>query len=291
MPGNADLLHESYADCRLCPRNCGVNRLIGKLGYCKESSQLRIASASLHMGEEPPVTGRGGSGTIFVTGCSLGCLFCQNWDISHMGVGHVISERELVDNFLYLQKTGAENINLVTPTHAAPVLLSAIKNARKKGLTIPALWNSSAYETIETLELLDGYIDIWLPDLKTLDKTISSEYFNAPDYPQAAEKAILYMLERAELRQNSRGVLLSGVMIRHLVLPGHLEASREVLRWFAEHGQGRALLSLLTQYTPNRRTYSKHCPGRQISSDERDILRKWLGEFRIKDGFFQGRAL
>jgi putative pyruvate formate lyase activating enzyme len=292
---------QAYSDCRLCPRNCGVNRLAckplaskrlaGKLGYCKESSQLRIASASLHWGEEPPITGKGGSGTIFITGCNLGCLFCQNWDISISGRGRSISEKELVETFLNLQKTGAENINLVTPTHAAPALLNGITTARKKGLSIPVLWNSAAYESVETLSMLEGNIDIWLPDLKTLDSSISDKYFNAPDYPETAEKAILYMLKHSELRLNHRGVILSGVVIRHLALPGHLDASREVLQWFAKHARNRALLSLLTQYTPNHRVYSKNCPSRYISREETETLRSWVKEFKIENGFFQGRSL
>lgn len=281
----------AYSNCRLCPRYCGVNRQSGELGYCRESNRLRISSASLHMGEEPCVTGRGGSGTIFITGCNLGCNFCQNWDISLLGRGQPIDERALVDKFLYLQKAGAENINLVTPTHAAPALVCAIKAARKKGLSIPVLWNSSAYESDETFSLLEGLIDIWLPDLKTLDSTISEKYLNAKDYPEAAQKAILHMMQQSELRVNSRGVITSGVIIRHLVLPGHLDASREVLKWFSEFARGRALLSLLTQYSPPQRQNSKNYPGRRISREENEIARNWIDEFEIKDGYFQGRAL
>ena len=286
-----DALLKAYSSCCLCPRKCRVNRLAGEQGYCRESSQLRLASVSLHWGEEPPITGKGGSGTLFITGCSLGCLFCQNWDISHAGVGQTCSEQELVNAFLGLQKRGAENINLVTPTHAAPALVRGINSARKKGLTIPVVWNSSAYESNETLSLLDGIIDIWLPDLKTLDSSVSAKYFNAPDYPQAAERAIVHMLEQSQLRYNRKGAMHSGVIIRHLALPGHMDSSREVLQWFARYGRGRALLSLLTQYTPNRRAYSKSCPGRHISIEENETLRRWLEEFQIRDGFFQGRAL
>jgi putative pyruvate formate lyase activating enzyme len=284
-------LVQAYSDCRLCPRNCGVNRNLGELGYCKENSQLRISSADLHFGEEPPITGKGGSGTIFITGCNLGCLFCQNWDISISGKGRIISEKELTETFLRLQRAGAENINLVTPTHATPVLINGLIAARKKGLSIPALWNSSAYENAETLSMFEGSIDIWLPDLKTLDSSISDKYFNAPDYPEAAEKAVLYMLDNSELRYNSKGALLSGVVIRHLALPGHMDASRKVLQWFAKHARNRALLSLLTQYTPNHRVYSKNCPGRYISREESADLLRWVKELKIENGFFQGRNL
>jgi putative pyruvate formate lyase activating enzyme len=285
---------QAYSNCRLCPRYCGVNRNAGEMGYCRETSQLRISSASLHWGEEPPVTGRGGSGTVFITGCNLGCLFCQNWDISLAGRGRAVSKNELVNTFLNLQKAGAENINLVTPTHAAPFLIDGLNAAREKGLTIPALWNSSAYESNETLSILDS-IDIWLPDLKTLDSSVSAKYFNAPDYPETAANAILNMLERSKLSFNRRGTVISGVIIRHLALPGHLDASYNVLKWFAENAQGRngskALLSLLTQYTPIHRTGSKNIPGRRISLNESDTLQKWLKEFQIEDGYFQGRSI
>ena len=211
--------------------------------------------------------------------------------ISLLGRGRSISEDDLVVTFLDLQRAGAENINLVTPTHAGPALVSAIKAARKKGLSIPILWNSSAYESEETFTLLEGIIDIWLPDLKTLDSSISALYLNAPDYPQAAEKAILFMLEQSELHFNSKNTIRSGVIIRHLALPGHMEASREVLRWFAQHAKGRAMISLLTQYRPPHRSSSKSSPSRYISKEENEILRKWLDEYDIKDGFFQGRSL
>jgi putative pyruvate formate lyase activating enzyme len=240
------------------------------------------------MGEEPCVTGKGGSGTVFISGCNLGCHFCQNWDISLGGSGRPVDEQKLVDIFLSLQKAGAENLNLVTGTHATPALALGIINARKKGLVIPTLWNCSAYEKAETLSLLDGLIDIWMPDLKTLDSSVSAQYCNAPDYPEAAEKAILYMLERSELRRNKKGVILSGVIIRHLALPGHMDASREVLQWFAKHCRGRAMLSLLTQYTPTRRKGSENCPNRRISGEEERMLRGWIEELGIEDGYFQG---
>jgi putative pyruvate formate lyase activating enzyme len=279
---------QAYSECCLCPRNCGVNRLKGELGYCKENSQLRISSASLHHGEEAPISGRNGSGTVFITGCNLGCLFCQNWDISLLGNGRNIDENGLVRIFLDLQSKRAENINLVTPTHAAPALAAGINAARKKGLNIPLVWNTSAYENIEIYSMFEKPIDIWLPDLKTLDSSIAEKYFNAPDYPQTAHNAILYMIENSKLDIDKfNGKIYSGVIIRHLALPGHLDASREVIQWFAEHANGRAILSLLTQYTPVNR-YSKDCPARRISMDEVNTLGKWLKEFRIDKVFFQG---
>ncbi|MCL1991897.1 MAG: radical SAM protein [Spirochaetes bacterium] len=300
---------KAYSNCRLCPRRCGVNRLdrgdgAGGIagdfggyndGFCRESSRLRIASASLHNGEEPPVSGSGGSGTVFISGCNLGCLFCQNWDISIGGAGYAVSEAELVNTFLVLERTGAENINLVTPTHAAPFLARCIVAARDRGLSLPVLWNSSAYETVETLGMMEGLVDIWMPDLKTLDSTVAFDYFKAADYPAYAERAILYMLEGSQLTYSREGTILSGVIIRHLVLPGHLEASRRVLEWFARHAKGRAVLSLLTQYSPPRRAARNAAgidlPRGRVSREDEVTLAQWLEELKIEDGFFQGRPL
>jgi putative pyruvate formate lyase activating enzyme len=285
--------------CGLCPRRCGVDRATGKRGFCGETAEIRIAAASIHRGEEPPVTGLGGSGTIFFTGCTLGCVFCQNHQISRAGMGRIVDEAEFIRICLALQERGAENINLVTGSHLAPVIASALKKAREQGLRIPLLWNSSAYEGPEALAVLKDTIDVYLPDLKTLDAALAEQFFKAPDYPAAAEQAILRMLEyRGELRWRGP-VLVSGVMIRHLVLPGYLESTRRVLQWFAEHCQTRALLSLMTQYTPvspvpppTNHVPSPDCtvvdaPSRYVDQDEYGQILEWLEEYGIEDGFCQ----
>jgi putative pyruvate formate lyase activating enzyme len=211
-------------------------------------------------------------------------------------MGRTVKEQEFIRLCLALQELGAENINIVTGSHAAPVLASGIGAARKQGLRIPVLWNSSAYEGLEALALLKEAVEVWLPDLKTLDSGISASLFKAPDYPEQATAAILRMMEyRGRLRfgkpQGSLGggytgpVLVSGVIIRHLVLPGFLESTREVLRWFAEHGRTRALLSLMTQYTPVNS--AGEVPDRYVSQSEYDTVLGWLEEFEIEDGFFQ----
>ncbi|GHU81389.1 radical SAM protein [Spirochaetia bacterium] len=274
-----------YARCVLCPRQCGVNRAGGERGYCGETGELRLASASIHRGEEPPLVGRGGSGTVFVSGCNLGCVFCQNRQISRgppgRTLGRVVGEAEFAGIVLALQERGAENINLVTGSHAAPALAAGIRAARSRGLTLPVLWNSSAYEGPDTLALLKDTADVFLPDLKTLDSGISARYFKAPDYPETAEAAILRMLEMRELRFSGE-TLVSGVIVRHLVLPGEPESTREVLRWFARHARERALLSLMTQYTP-----VAPGPERPLNEAEYRRVLDWLEEFGIEEGFFQ----
>ena len=291
----------TYRHCLLCPRRCGVDREAGLRGYCGETAALRLAFAGIHRGEEPPVTGKGGSGTVFVSGCNLGCAFCQNYQISRGNIspenipreiGRSVSNEEFAEICLALQDKGAENINIVTGSHAAPALALGIKQARKQGLSVPVLWNSSGYDGIEILEILRDSVNVYLPDLKTLDPVFAARFFNAPDYPEAASAAILKMMEYRKPRLEE--TMLSGVMVRHLVIPGYLENTREVLRWFAENCKGRALLSLMTQYTPVTAGGRKHgeegasaVPSRYVSSEEYDSVLSMLDEFEINDGFCQ----
>ena len=277
----------TYRNCLLCPRRCAVNREAGERGYCGESSELRIAFAGIHRGEEPPITGTGGSGTIFISGCNLGCVFCQNYQLSSgkqvsvKTMGRVVSADEFAAICLALQEKGAENINIVTGSHAAPAIAFGITEARKQGLSVPALWNSSGYDGAETLEILKDVIDIYLPDLKTLDPKISARFFNAPDYPEHAASAILKMMEKE-------------VIIRHLILPGYLENTRQVLKWFSENcagrsrGRARAQLSLMTQYTPVHTGKTEAgIPNRCLCEEEYDAVLSMLEEFDIDDGFCQ----
>ena len=280
--------HSSYEKCVLCPRNCGINRNNSNNGYCGENAALRLACASIHRGEEPPITGMHGSGTIFVSGCNLGCVFCQNFQISNCEeCGRPVETAEFAQICLILQEKGAENINIVTGSHAVPGIAVGIAAARAAGLEIPVLWNSSAYELPETLALLSETVDVFLPDIKTLDSAIAGQYFNAPDYPAAAAAAIEKMLKMRQLRFKEER-LVSGVMVRHLVLPGHLQASREVLRWFAERCAGKALLSLMFQYTPTQLYHGvRSFPNRYINQNEYDTVLGWLTEFGIEDGYCQ----
>jgi putative pyruvate formate lyase activating enzyme len=225
--------------------------------------------------------GTGGSGTIFISGCNLGCAFCQNYQISqgeNGSLGRAVTALEFAKICAALRDKGAENINIVTGSHAIPAIVEGLKAAKSAGVQIPALWNSSAYETTEALELLREHIDIYLPDLKTLDSEIASKFFNAPDYPQTASSAILKMIEMAGAKEK--------VIIRHLILPGYLESSRTVLRWFAKNAAGRAQLSLMTQYTPipNRK---RPMPTSFLTEEEYETVLSWLEEFGIEDGFCQ----
>ena len=257
-----------YRECRQCPRKCGVNRANGNSGFCRESSDLRIAFAGLHFGEEPLITVFGGSGTIFFTGCTLRCAFCQNYQISQDGLGRAVDSEEFADICLKLQAAGAENINLVTGSHHIPKIADFLCTARDRGVTVPFCWNSSAYESVEMLELLRGLVTIWLPDLKTLSSAFARKLFAAPDYPATATAAIRWMIENNPLEIESipeppnakpaewaepgqpREKMKSGVIIRHLFMPGHFEETADVLGWLKENADGRAIISLMNQYTP-----------------------------------------
>jgi putative pyruvate formate lyase activating enzyme len=271
--------HDLYKSCRLCPRACGVDRLAGSRGYCGEDAGLRLAFAGLHSGEEPPLSGERGSGTVFVSGCNLGCGFCQNRQISNHNaaehLGRVVSVDEFAAICLELQNRGAQNINIVTGSHAVPAIVRGLDAAKTAGLRIPVLWNSSGYESVETLELLAGCVKTWLPDLKTLDDNLAGKLMNAADYPKAAVSAILWMMK----------TMPGDVIIRHLVLPGCLESTRSVLRWFADNACGRAQLSLMSQYTPMNDDAG--APERYLSKREYKTVLGWLGEFGIEDGFCQ----
>ena len=294
----------SYKNCLLCPRRCGVDREAGQRGYCGETSALRIAFAGIHRGEEPPITGKGGSGTIFISGCNLGCAFCQNFQLSGggqiNGMGRAVETGEFAEICIMLQEKGAENINIVTGSHAAPAIVLGIEAARKQGLCIPVLWNSSGYEGVESLEILSDFVDVYLPDLKTLDSDFAARFFNAPDYPEHAAAAILKMMEYKKTLvfepRSGAETMVSGVMVRHLVIPGHLETTRQVLAWFSENctgsgrggrgnGNRRALLSLMTQYTPVKA--SGAIPSRYVAKKEYEAVLSMLEELGIDDGFCQ----
>lgn len=299
---------KAYDSCILCPHNCQVNRNKGEVGVCGETADLRLAFAGLHFGEEPIITGNKGSGTIFVTGCNLGCAFCQNFQISQEKMGEKVSFDEFVEICLRLQNTGAENINIVTGSHAIPFLALALSMAKKEGLSIPICWNSSAYESIEALALLDGLVDIWLPDLKTLDENLSAQAFRAKEYPQVAKAAISWMKAHCKTKihnpkfpetdtidsfaEKNLPTMKSGLIVRHLMLPNREKDSIEVLNWFKKELATEAFLSLMSQYTPITERKEKMqkvnlIENRFINSHELDEVLKILDELEIENGFYQ----
>lgn len=246
-----------YHNCVQCPRKCGADRDNGKTGFCGETDNLKIASAGLHFGEEPLITVFGGSGTIFFTGCTLKCSFCQNYQISQQGMGANVDKNEFAEICIKLQELGAENINLVTGSHQIPRIAEFLNFAKSAGLKIPVAWNSSAYESVETLELLKNTVDIWLPDFKTISCKTSKKLFMAEDYPLAAEKSIAWMIENFPLEieevfqsDTAKEKIKRGVIIRHLALPGKIDDTILTLEWLKQNADGKSCISLMSQYTP-----------------------------------------
>ncbi len=237
--------------CRLCPRECGVNRLAGERGECKIGSEPMVSSVNLHHGEEPPISGTRGSGTVFLTGCSLRCRFCQNFPISQLLHGNTMSPRELAGKMLHLQSLGAHNINLVTPTHQSAAVFESVLIAYQQGLRIPLVYNSGGYDSLEMLRLWEGIIDIYMPDSKYSDDAAAVECSRAPDYVRHNRAALLEMHRQVGiLASDGAGVAQRGLLIRHLVLPGDLSGTVEVLRFIAEELGRDTYISLMSQYFP-----------------------------------------
>lgn len=239
-----------YESCRLCPRKCGVNRY-KKVGFCGMSAEIKLAKASLHQWEEPCISYKNGAGTVFFSGCSLHCVFCQNSQISTNGFGQTISAEKLGEIFLRLQDKGADNIELVTPTHFIPQIISALDKVKIK-LNIPVVYNSGGYELTETIKRLNGYIDVYLPDIKYFSPEISAKYSSAPDYFEYASSAVSEMISQVgKLRYNHKNGLIKGTVIRHLVLPNCRHDSMKIMDWIAENTPSEnRLVSIMSQYTP-----------------------------------------
>ena len=242
----------AYRHCTLCPRGCGVDRTSGARGFCGAPDVVYVGRAALHAWEEPPLSGERGSGTVFFTHCTLGCVFCQNRTISRREAqGKPVTQERLTEIFLELQTQGAHNINLVTASHYAPTVQAALQQARVKGLYIPIVYNCGGYETVETLRMLNGLIDIYLPDFKYYSSYYAGMYSGAPDYPDFAKEAIAEMVRQTGAPQfDQTGMMTRGTIVRHLMLPGLEGDTAQVLRYLAEHFGDRILVSLMRQYTP-----------------------------------------
>lgn len=253
--------------CNLCPRSCSIDRS-SAIGFCGAGAKIKLARAALHHWEEPCISGKGGSGAVFFSGCSLKCCFCQNYQISANGFGTECSEERLCEIILELQEQGAHNINLVTPTHYVPQIISILEKV-KSSLHIPVVYNSGAYENIETLKKLDGLVDIYLPDIKFYDSTLSKRYANAPDYFKHASAAVLEMFHQTGSYQMKDGLIQRGTIIRHMILPGAYRDSIKIIEWVAEHfSANEILVSLMSQYTPCHRSGSFPEINRRLTSFE-----------------------
>ena len=244
------VLESILKKCHLCPRACNVNRLQGEKGFCKTGNRAIVASYNAHFGEEAPLVGASGSGTIFFSNCNLGCVFCQNHTISQGNEGVEVDSGQLAAIMISLQKQGCHNINLVTPSHVVPMIVSALPAAIEKGLSVPLIFNTSGYDAIDTLKLLDGIIDIYMPDFKFWQKTAASRYAAAPDYPQRARESITEMYRQVgDLHMDELGIAVKGVLVRHLVMPGGLDQTRSILTFLASLSKN-IYVNIMEQYRP-----------------------------------------
>lgn len=247
-----EIIKTYMSDCTLCPRRCHADRLSGQKGYCGQGAEVTAARAALHFWEEPCISGTEGSGAVFFSGCSLRCIFCQNYDISVGNHGRAVSHEHLVEIFLGLQEKGAANINLVTAGHFLPQVCQALRDARANGLSIPIVYNTGSYEEVSSLRLLNGLADIYLPDLKYFSSELSAACSHAPDYFEKAAAAIAEMLRQVgpPVIDGGTGLMKRGVIVRHLVLPGHVKDSKKILRYLREAYGNDIYVSILNQYTP-----------------------------------------
>ena len=266
-------VEEAYAfleNCTLCPRRCRVNRLAGEKGFCRSGAEPKVASWTLHPWEEPPISGSRGSGAIFFSGCVGRCLFCQNYPISQLGVGNVVSVERLAEMMLELQGRGAHNLNLVTATHFVPQVMAALLQAIPQGLHLPLVYNCGGYDALETLRLLDGVIDIYLPDAKYADDEVARRLSGFRRYVEANRAALREMYRQVgeELILDEEGMAVRGLIVRHLVLPGGIAGTKETLRWLAENLSRRVHISIMAQYFPAHKAIGHPLLGRKITAEE-----------------------
>lgn len=280
--------YERLKSCDLCPHDCRVNRLAGETGICRSAALPKVASANVHRGEEPPISGSRGSGTIFFSNCNLSCRFCQNFPISQFGNGEALSVRQLAEKMLKLQRQKVHNINLVTPSHFLPQFIAALYVAVKEGFNLPIVWNSNGYEKVEALQLLDGIVDIYLPDMKYAADEPARAISGAPDYPRINRLAVREMLRQVgHLQVDEDGIATRGLIIRHLVLPGHQAGSVETLPWIAEHLGDGTHVALMSQYFPAHVALTTPGIERPLTADEYDAAVESLEEAGLECGWVQ----
>lgn len=281
-------MDELLKNCMLCPRNCGVDRTGGRRGVCGAGEHVKAARAALHFWEEPCISGDRGSGTVFFSYCGLQCVYCQNRAISRGKAGKEISAERLAEIFLELEHKGAHNINLVTPTHYIPQIAAAVEQAKKQGLLLPIVYNTSGYEKAESIALLRGVIDIYLTDFKYMDEGLSGRYSGAPDYAKWAKKALKEMVEQAgEAVFDGDGMMQKGVIVRHLLLPGCLSDSKNVVRYLFETYGNRIFYSLMNQYTPVSGNDAYPELRRRVTDEEYEALIDFAVDLGVENGFMQ----
>lgn len=273
--------------CTLCPRNCNADRGAGQKGVCGETDTVRLSRAALHFWEEPCISGEKGSGTVFFAGCPLKCVYCQNREISMGDAGKEVSVERLSAIFFELQEKGAENINLVTPTHFVPQIIEAIHKAKEKGLCLPIVYNTSGYETEETLDSLRGIVDVYLTDFKYFSEKLSARYSNAKDYPETAKKALKKMVEQQPEPVFKDGMLKKGVIVRHLVLPGCIIDSKAVLKYVFQSFGENVLVSIMRQFTPYKLPEKYVELNRKITDAEYASVIRYAEKLGIENGFVQ----
>lgn len=273
--------------CTICPHKCGIDRT-RYVGRCKATDRIKIALYSIHNFEEPCISGEKGSGTIFFSNCNMNCIYCQNYEISQLGKGKEITIEELADIMIKQQEKGVENINLVTPTSYALHIIEAIKQAKKKGLHIPIVYNTNGYESIETLKLLEGYIDVYLPDLKYYYDELGKKYSNVENYFEIATNAIQEMYRQVEVPiLNEKGIMQKGLMIRHLILPNQIENSKKILKWIKENIDNKVYVSIMAQYFPTYKAKEIDELNRKLSKKEYEEVENYLYELELENGYIQ----
>jgi len=278
---------KTLENCRLCPRACGVNRIRGNVGYCGVGKEILVAHFGPHFGEEPPISGTRGSGNVFFASCNLRCVYCQNFQISHECKGKSVTLEGLVEIFFSLKDMGVHNINLVSPTPYVPFIAEAIECAKSKGMQIPFVYNSHGYETADTLKMLDGLIDIYLPDFKYWNSNIAEQLSFASNYPESAKKAILQMKQQVGNLIVKGGIARKGTLVRHLVLPSNLAGSNRILLWIKEELGVDTFISLMAQYNPMHKATEYPMLARSIRQEEYDFLLNFLEEEGFNNVFIQ----
>lgn len=279
---------ELLQKCEICPHKCKIDRTKNQVGRCKSKDTVKVALASIHNFEEPCISGRNGSGTVFFSNCNLSCEFCQNYEISQQGLGKEISIERLAEIFIEQQSRGADNINLVSPTSYAVQIIEAIKIAKNNGLKIPIIYNTNGYENIETLKLLEGYIDIYLPDLKYVENDLAKKYSKIENYFEIATSAIKEMYRQVGKNEyDENGIIKAGIIIRHLILPNHTENSKKVLKWISENMPKNITVSVMAQYFPTYKAKEIKDINRKITKYEYQKIENYLYSLDLENGYIQ----